>query len=89
MQELYISAHTCRDEAGISHTFQYFLLQSESVYENRLCKDYGVMVRASEAEQVRIPHITTDHDRIVNLLSLLKTHGVSPAHLSDVIEDWL
>lgn len=89
MQELYIDERAYRDEAGTTHTFQYFLLQDETSYENCLCTDYGIMVRSSGLEQVSIPHITADRDRITGLLNLLCAQGVSPVHLRDVIEDWL
>ena len=89
MQELCTSECTCRDEAGTTHTFQYILLAEDTVYEQETYRDYGIMIRSSATEQVCVPHITTDYDRIIALLMLLKTHKVSPTHLHDVIADWL
>lgn len=88
MQELYIDERTCQDEVGTMHRFQYFLLADELFCDNIPYTDYGIMVR-SNTQQVSIPHITVDRNRITDLLALLCSQAVSPTHLQDVIDDWL
>lgn len=89
MMDFKMREHTCLDEAGNHCTFQYLLLWDEVWRDGALIRDYGIMVRSARGESMEIRHISPDHRRISDLLTLLCQQGVSPIHLRDVIEDWL
>jgi len=81
--------HTCIDEGGTRYTFQYHLLRDVVQQDGTSFPDYGIAVHSSQGETVRIPHISPDRQRVLELLTLLCEQGVSPIHLQNVIEDWL
>ena len=84
MMEIKIASRTCPDELGRSRTFHYSLKSGAFS-----CENYGVKISEDDGDTAAVPGITTSALRIDELMTLLVEHGVGPASLRDVVDDWL
>lgn len=86
MQELTAYTRKLTDEQGNPLTFHYTLLESRTRDE---ITDYGIGIDSSRGDQVCFPHLSVDRGAVETLLALAERLTLSPAHLPDVVQDWL
>ena len=89
MMEVKIASRTCSDELGRPRTFHYALMIDMVETGTFTCENYGVRISEEQGDTASIPGITTSALRIDELMTLLVEHGVGPASLRDVVDDWL
>ena len=89
MRELLVDDRRETGEDGREHRYRYYVLVGEMPLGGLACESYGVKVAGGDGEEASVPNITVSAARIDALLELLSRNGVSPAHLRDVIDDWL
>ena len=89
MMEIKIASRTCPDELGRSRTFHYSLPVDTVESGAFSCENYGVKISEDDGDTAAVPGITTSALRIDELMTLLVEHGVGPASLRDVVDDWL
>ncbi len=89
MMEIKIASRTCPDELGRSRTFHYSLTVDTVESGAFFCENYGVKISEDDGDTSAVPGITTSALRIDELMTLLVEHGVGPASLQDVVDDWL
>ena len=86
MQELIAHTRQLTDEQGHPLTFRYTLLETRT---REGVADYGIGIDSSQGDQIRLPHLSVDRASVETLLALAERLTLSPAHLPDVVEDWL
>ena len=84
-----VVSRTCPDELGRSRTFHYSLTVDTVESGAFSCENYGVKISEDDGDTAAVPGITTSALRIDELMTLLVEHGVGPASLRDVVDDWL
>ena len=89
MMEIKIASRTCPDELGCPHMFHYSLTVDAVESGAFSCENYGIRITEEGGDTAVIPGITTSALRIDELMTLLVSHGVGPASLRDVVDDWL
>lgn len=77
-------------KASATGVWQYTLLVEDIEVDGFHCESYGVAVENTvTGERAQVRHVTVHAGDAAELLELLAQHQVSPAHLPDVVEDWL
>lgn len=93
MQTLFVTRRTEQDELGTPRSFDYFVLVDEvNAGDTFCCESYGVRIAEADDtghEAASVRHITTNMQRIDELMELLVRQFVTPATLQDVVADWL
>lgn len=70
--------------------WRYGLLVEDVEVDGFHCESYGLLVADDAAGQEAVcRHVTVNAGNAVELLDKLRRCQVSPAHLADVVEDWL
>ena len=86
MQELIAHTRQLADAHGNPLTFRYTLLETRT---QEGCPDYGIGIDSSQGDQIHLPHLSVDRESVEGLLALAERLTLSPAHLPEVVEDWL
>ena len=90
MRELYLNCVEQRNGQGATCSFRYYILIDEMDVGPFSCESYGLRVVDTDgAAESSVPNITCSVSKIDALSELVVRQAVSPAHLRDVIEDWL
>ena len=87
--ELKVASCTITDEKGHLRKFHYSLLIDSIQSGSFFCEDYGILISEENGDKSSITGITTNADRIDELMTRLVKHQVSPTTLADVVADWL
>ncbi len=78
----------------MSHVF-YKILEQHCCLENDICQSYGIAAytfaesTSSSAIVAVVNNITSDRQRLSNLVQQCNLLKLSPIHLKDVVEDFL
>lgn len=87
MRELFLGGAR-RGEAA--ERYAYYLIVDEMDVGAFSCESYGLrVVDRTDGSEASVPHITCSIPRIDALCDLVLDGAVSPAHLADVVRDWL
>lgn len=89
MRELFLRTLELRDAQGVSRQYDYSILIGEMDVGQFSCESYGVKVAQRGGDAASVPNVTCSAQRIDELSDLLLRHGVTPATLADVVQDWL
>lgn len=89
MKKLEYGQTEVMDETGAIRTFYYYFIVEEINTPYFLGENYGISVEEKEVACVNIPNISTNLQRVEQLLEILSAHKVSPTTCSDVISDWI
>ena len=89
MRELFLRTLELRDEQGVPRQYDYSILIGEMDVGRFSCESYGVKVAQRGGDAASVPNVTCSAQRIDELSDLLLRHGVTPATLADVVQDWL
>ncbi len=78
------------NKTSVTGVWRYTLLVEDIEVDGFHCESYGVAVEnAVTCERAQVRHVTVHAGDAGELLELLAKYQVSPAHLPDVVEDWL
>lgn len=89
MRELKLDIHALWPGIG-EGPCDYSILVDEVEQGRFLCESYGVGVTCrATGESMRVKDVTISPGRIEELCELLVRNQVGPAHLRDVVDDWL
>ncbi len=89
MRELFLQTLELPDEQGVLRQYDYSILIGEMDVGRFFCESYGVKVAQRDGPDASVPNVTCSIQRIDELSTLLLRHGVTPATLADVVQDWL
>ncbi len=89
MRELFLQTLELPDEQGVLRQYDYSILIGEMDIGRFSCESYGVKVAQRGGCAACVPDVTCSAQRIDELSALLLRHGVTPASLADVVQDWL
>ena len=85
-----VDSREITDEGGVRRVFDYAILIGEHDTGPFFCESYGVKIAERGSGNVSfVPDVTTRAARIDELIELLLNNRVLPAHLLDVVMDWL
>lgn len=70
--------------------YEYAILVDQVDLGSFSCESYGAAITAPDTgDRAQVANITVDPRRIDQLMELLVRCQVGPAHLRDVVDDWL
>ena len=88
--ELFLDTLRLRDEAGVEHCFDYYIVLGHLELEEYSGESYGVKIEEKETGEVALaPHVTCRSSVIYHLAQTLLVQQVTPCTLVDVVLDWL
>lgn len=85
MQEITYKETTVCAEDGRQLSLTYLILADKTQIPDR----YGVKVVEGSGEFAQAADLTTDVDRVYDLLDKLVRNAVTPTTLADIVADWL
>lgn len=90
MTELKLDLPSLYPDLRRESDYDYSILVDTMAVGSFACESYGAAIRSRKSgERAEVPHITVSIPRIDELMERLVRNQVSPAHLRDVVEDWL
>lgn len=92
MKRKYIGKGTLEILENLYVELKYYILENEIEKDSVKFIEYGIEIEKqdnSRFESSQVLDITTSHTRIDFIVKSLMKNGVTPVHLSDVIEDML
>lgn len=89
MRELLIGTKTTQTDSEYPITCEYKILV-QNINTEITCEVYGIQVTLLETgECCKIPNLTVESTRIMELGDALCRNAVTPCTLRDIIEDWM
>ena len=90
MRELELDLFSLYPDLGDQGAYDYSILVDQVDVGAFACESYGAAVTSRRTgERSVVPNITVSIPRIDELMELLVRNQVGPAHLRDVVDDWL
>lgn len=90
MRELKLDLFSLYPDLGDQGAYDYSILVDQVDVGAFACESYGAAVTSRRTgERSVVPNITVSIPRIDELMELLVRNQVGPAHLRDVVDDWL
>ena len=90
MRDLFLKSLSLLDEAGVEHSYDYYITIDEMEVGSYACESYGIrIVRQDGAESEEVHNVTCCIARIDELCELILNSGVTPSTLRVIISDWL
>lgn len=82
------------EEAGTNHEIKLAYYETKEKINNNLI--YGIEIQKKEyikddviCESNKVKHISSNSDKVINIIKTLKHYKVTPIGLNDVLEDLL
>ena len=90
MRELKLDLFSLYPDLGDQGAYDYSILVDQVDVGAFACESYGAAVTSRRTgERSVVPNITVSIPRTDELMELLVRNQVGPAHLRDVVDDWL
>lgn len=90
MQEYRLDVPSLYPDLPPADDYDYAVLVDAMSVGSFACESYGAAIRSRRTgERAELPNLTVSIPRIDALMETLVRNQVSPAHLRDVVEDWL